>query len=343
MDCGNSSSSSRGHGGRYHHNNYNSICTNCGGQGHTFRQCIAPVTSYGVIMVRPQKGFDVATALSTNSGLVTGMENQPLEFLLIQRRDSLGFIELMRGRYKLTDIDYMRLHMNGITAEEREKYCVGPFETLWNGMWGLDHSHLYKNEYETAKSKWEQIHKGVTDAAGRVWTSRDILASCEPAPATPEWGFPKGRRDSQESDYVCAMREMFEETGVQESQVTPIQNLEPLVESFFGSNHVHYCHKYFLVWVSPDMNIIFDKENDHMRKEIGDLKWVSVEQGLSYIRPENVEKREVLLRAASIFRNLCPFPIGAQAQAQAQAQAHVQLQPHKKAAAPAPKQRAARH
>ena len=46
-----------------------------------------------------------------------------------------------------------------------------------------------------------------------------------------------------------------------------------------------------------------------MRKEIGDLRWVSVEEGLSLIRPQNVEKREVLLRAASIFRNLCPFPV----------------------------------
>ena len=97
-------------------------------------------------MVRPQAGFDIVEALKTNGSLVTGMENQSLEFLLIQRRDSLGFIELMRGRYRVTDIDYIRLHLGGITKEEREKYRKGPFEKLWNGMWGLDHSHLYKNE-----------------------------------------------------------------------------------------------------------------------------------------------------------------------------------------------------
>ena len=47
-----------------------------------------------------------------------------------------------------------------------------------------------------------------------------------------------------------------------------------------------------------------------MRREIGDIQWVSLEKGLSLIRPENIEKREVLLRAASLFRNLCPFPLG---------------------------------
>jgi hypothetical protein len=46
-----------------------------------------------------------------------------------------------------------------------------------------------------------------------------------------------------------------------------------------------------------------------MLREIGDLRWFSLEEALAHIREENVEKKEVLLRAASIFRNLCPFPV----------------------------------
>ena len=105
------------------------------------------------------------------------------------------------------------------------------------------------------------------------------------------------------------MREMYEETGVRESQVIPIQNLEPLVESFFGSNHVHYCHKYYIVWVPAELNVEFNSENDHMRREIGDLKWFGLSEALKHLREENIEKREVLLKAASMFRNLCPFPV----------------------------------
>ena len=176
-------------------------------------------------------------------------------------------------------------------------------------MWGLNHSHLYKNEYEIAKGKWETIHSGVTDVNGKFWTIDDIIASAPPPQESPEWGFPKGRRDSQESDYVCAMREMYEETGVTEDDVIPIQNIDPLTESFFGSNHVHYCHKYYIVWVPDTVSIKYDESNEHMKREIGDLQWFSLEEGLKHIRPENVEKKEVLLRAASLFRNLCPFPL----------------------------------
>jgi 8-oxo-dGTP pyrophosphatase MutT (NUDIX family) len=39
----------------------------------------------------------------------------------------------------------------------------------------------------------------------------------------PEWGFPKGRRDTQESDWVCALREFKEETG-QPSNTNPETN-----------------------------------------------------------------------------------------------------------------------
>jgi 8-oxo-dGTP pyrophosphatase MutT (NUDIX family) len=283
------------------------ICTNCGGNGHAFKQCIAPVTSYGVIMVRGRKGFNITKNLASNANLVTGMENENLEFLLIQRRDSLGFIELIRGRYKLSDIEYIKLHLHGITEDERRRYVEGPFESLWNGMWGLNHSHLYRNEYENAKAKWEQIKRGVTDTKGKVWTIEELIKGAGPAQETPEWGFPKGRRDSQESDYVCAMREMYEETGITEKDVIPIQNLEPLTEAFFGSNHVHYCHKYYIVWVPAELKVEFDSENDHMRREIGDLKWFSLDEAMKKIRPENIEKREVLLKAASMFRNLCAF------------------------------------
>jgi len=288
---------------------HKNFCTNCGGNGHVFRQCIAPVTSYGVIMVRSANPFNLEECLVSSSAAVTGMEQEALQFLLIQRRDSLGFIELIRGRYKATDVDYIRLHLGGITKDEQQRYRDGPFDVLWNSMWGLNHSHLYKNEFETAMAKWELIHKGVTDANGKLWTVDELIASAEPAKDTPEWGFPKGRRDAQESDYICAMREMEEETGVKEREVVAIQNIEPLIESFFGSNHVNYCHKYFIVWVPPSVNIKFNSENDHMRREIGDIQWLSLDQALARIRPENIEKKEVLLRAASLFRNLCPFPI----------------------------------
>jgi ADP-ribose pyrophosphatase YjhB (NUDIX family) len=41
----------------------------------------------------------------------------------------------------------------------------------------------------------------------------------------PEWGFPKGRRNYQEKDYECAVREFCEETGYKQSVLKNIQNI----------------------------------------------------------------------------------------------------------------------
>jgi 8-oxo-dGTP pyrophosphatase MutT (NUDIX family) len=98
---------------------------------------------------------------------------------------------------------------------------------------------------------------------------------------------------------------MHEETGLQTEDVVVISNLEPLSETFFGSNRVHYCHKYFVIFVPDGNKVKYDNTNPHMRREIGGLGWFSMNDALHKIRSENNEKREVLLRLGTLLRNYC--------------------------------------
>jgi hypothetical protein len=43
-----------------------------------------------------------------------------------------------------------------------------------------------------------------------------------------------------------------------------------------------------------------------MTREIGAIKWCSLDEATSKIRPDNVEKREILLKAGKIMRNFHP-------------------------------------
>jgi 8-oxo-dGTP pyrophosphatase MutT (NUDIX family) len=293
-----------------HHTHGGILCTNCGEHGHMFRQCIKPVTSYGVIVVRYKDPMASMNALANSEGSITGFEmiDDSLEFLLIQRRDSLGFIEMMRGKFKLQDVEYIQYHIGGMTEEERDKYENGPFEPLWKSMWGENPQIQYKNEYESARQKWEQLHVGFVTDSGTCINFTSLRKSAATAPATAEWGFPKGRRDSHESDYSCAMRELYEEAGIKEKDVLSIGNMEPVYETFFGSNHVHYCHKYFIVLAPSTLEVSYNPQNIHMKREIGDIRWCTLQEGLHRLSRGNIEKQGVLLRAASLFRNLCVIP-----------------------------------
>jgi 8-oxo-dGTP pyrophosphatase MutT (NUDIX family) len=230
---------------------------------------------------------------------------------MIQRRDSIGFVEIMRGKYKVTDTDYIVKLLTGMTTVERHKLLYIPFDVLWEQLWGqpTNGGHAYKNEKEQAKQKLELLKTATP--------SLDDLISCAPTTwTTPEWGFPKGRRDSNESEYACAMRELWEETNIQESQIIPIRNLEPISERFFGSNQVHYCHKYFIAFAPEEFaqTVSYERAvatNEHISREVGDMRWFSADEALSTIRPENVEKREILLRVCSLLRNYCPLRLPA--------------------------------
>ena len=53
-------------------------------------------------------------------------------------------------------------------------------------------------------------------------------------------------------------------------------------------------------------NIGFDKNNVEMTREIGNLCWKNLDEGLSILRPENVEKKGILIQLANLLRNFCP-------------------------------------
>jgi 8-oxo-dGTP pyrophosphatase MutT (NUDIX family) len=285
-------------------------CSNCGLHGHSYRDCQSPVTSFGTILFRVnQNGWTQEKILSGFSQSMTGLEPvfQQIQVLLIQRRDSLGYVDLLRGKYSVNDADYIRKQIHGMTDVERKKLVEKDFDELWAEMWGSESADVqYKKDKENSRNKLMALREGITlDVSGNSANLQDFVNECETHWATPEWGFPKGRRDGNESDLDCAMREMREETGLSETDVEIVHNLEPLNETFFGSNHVHYCHKYFLVYVPDGSQVKYSKENPHMRREIGNIGWFTLNDGLQKIRSDNVENREILLRVGSLLRNFC--------------------------------------
>jgi len=290
----------------------NPFCSNCGETGHYLKNCLSPVTSYGVILIKLPDGFSQAEDLLNNENSISGYERalKEIKFLMIQRRDSLGFIELMRGKYKLTDIEYIKYHIATMTQNEHNKLLTKEFDLLWNELWGTpkEQSLNYKSDKESSKVKFNLLKEGIQDlSSNKVVTLQSMISEINEPWLSPEWGFPKGRRDPREYELQCAFRELYEETGIKEEDVLFVRNLEPISETFFGSNHIHYCHKYYIMFYNSDKEVKYDSTNSFMAQEIGDINWFTLEECLKKIRPENIEKKEVLLRASSMLRGYCPL------------------------------------
>lgn len=284
------------------------ICSNCGIQGHHYKQCEEPVTSYGIIAFRiADQSTDMATMLAKSYAL----PQKNIEFLLVQRRDSIGFIELLRAKYKLTDIAYIRQQIMGMTNQERKSLLEKTFDDLWIGLWGkptIPENRQYKQEYEIAKQKFELLKSGFEHNSSII-TLESLLQTTPVLYDSPEWGFPKGRRNTFETNYKCAIREFCEETGLAPDDVKIFENINPISETFYGNNNIHYSHVYYIGHVQNATKVEVKHDNLVMTREIGDIGWFSLEAALARIRPTNTEKREALQRISKLLKSLSPLCI----------------------------------
>lgn len=268
------------------------VCTNCGIEGHVYRSCLSPVTSYGIIAVRGLRQIPLTGTSDTVAGIDSSV---PIQFLLICRKDSLAFVEFIRGKYSLTEDTYLGSLLRGMTLAEHVKLLTMSFSDLWRSVWG-DTSKNHKSDYEQSEKKFEALRPQLA-----VLTAKYMTTWTE-----PEWGFPKGRRNPHETDIACALREFHEETGLRRENLDILQNTETIEENFMGSNRIHYCHKYYIAHCDLSGDLVLNKDNPHMAREVSDLQWFTLDQALAKIRPDNVEKREILLKVGRIIRNYCP-------------------------------------
>jgi 8-oxo-dGTP pyrophosphatase MutT (NUDIX family) len=289
-----------------------SVCTNCGNPGHHFRNCTEPVTSYGILAFRTPSWAQPSAIATTDT--ISGTPLDAIELLLIQRRDSIGYVEILRAKYKLSEVDYIKKQIQGITPAEREKLLTNTFQDLWVSLWGSSstESRQYKQEFDQAKAKFESLSEGY-EVDGELVSFKTLFESIPVEWQTPEWGFPKGRRNVGESDYKCAVREFHEETGLDETQYRILQNVETIEEKFCGNNGIHYRHVYYIAWVPSSVTVTMSTQNELMNREVGSIGWFSLENANQKIRTTNPEKRIVLQKLSTLLRSIVPLCIGASA------------------------------
>ena len=148
---------------------------------------------------------------------------------------------------------------------------------------------------EMNKDKFDKLKTGVIISNNNV-TIDSLIEESQTNWSETEWGFPKGRRNYNEKDLTCAIREFEEETGYESSDINILYNIIPYEEIFTGSNFKSYKHKYFVCKLKD--NVTNDK--GFQKSEVSEMKWKSFEECLDSIRPYNVEKKEIITRLNKI-------------------------------------------
>ena len=281
-------------------------CANCGRCGHVYKVCNYPISSFGVICFRKRTWVS------------------PIEYLMVQRNDSLCYVEFVRGKYMIQNRAYILKLLANMTNDERDRLRTGPFEALWFGFWQTTHTHGFVKEFHQASELYNTLRNGYwlrsMDIYGttilRYFDLVTALHETCSGYSEPEWGFPKGRRNINESDLSCAKREFLEETSLSSSSIFICPRMRPVEEVFIGTNKVNYRHVYYLaahcapksknvfykamVDLYPNPKTIPRRKSTPRRRRCGKLK--ENEQRCGKLK-ENEEKGKKMIRVNPIYRN----------------------------------------
>ena len=227
------------------------FCNNCGKYNHTYSQCIEPITSIGVICVRYNK------------------EIKDFEYLLICRKDTLGFIDFMRGKYSYSNVSHLKNIIDEMTNDEKKRVLTQDFSTLWSELWHNNYGIKYRNEMKFSEDKFNRLKDGVL-SKNDVITLEKLVNESTSNWVDAEWEIPKGRRNYKERDLETALREFQEETGINSDDIDVLHNIVPYDEIFTGSNLKSYRQRYFIAVMKSDVSL-----ENYQKCEVSAIRWRS--------------------------------------------------------------------
>ena len=284
------------------------LCANCGKSGHVYRSCNLPITSFGVICFRWT--FNAQTGLRSP------------QYLMVQRKDSLCFVEFIRGRYDPHNKDYIMHLLRKMTRVEREHIRTMSFPDLWHGFWQTDQNRGYMREFQQAFAKFSTLRRGFYAPSSKNGAHGEkskeeyvdlnlLMNSTTSQHDEREWGFPKGRRNINEKDIKCALREFREETGIDTQDVHVHTYVKPFEEVFTACNNVKYRHVYYIVQLKQDRDLDVDRADSDVilqgdksqMREISRVRWLDEITVKQKINSDNKERREMFDKVNGMILN----------------------------------------
>jgi 8-oxo-dGTP pyrophosphatase MutT (NUDIX family) len=261
---------------------------NCGKYGHNLKSCIESVTSCGIICFHINlPNYKIEKFLFNKFLSIEDFNYQnihyidkinfhdtKIKFLLIQRKHSFSYIEFLRGLYKETDEYKIKSLFSLMSKSEIQLIKDNDFQTLWFNLWQKNKSKTFIKEMNTSMKKFNYLK------------SKNLI-DYESEYDTPEWGFPKGRRNKYENNLDCANREFKEETNM--TNYNLFERIGIMEEKFTGTNNINYRQIYYLA--SIETEYLVDMEDNY---EIGNIGWYNIDDALKLIRPYDKTKLNML-------------------------------------------------
>ncbi len=214
-----------------------------------------------------------------------------IKFLLVKRRNSLNYIDFIRGKYNINNLNSIINMTKYMSKDEIELLKNNNFNKLWHDLW-------LKNAYKKKYS--DEMYK--SNEKFNYLKSINFFDNLISEYSSTEWEIPKGGRNYNETNINCAIREFEEETSLTKNNYKIINCIEPIHDIFIGTNNKEYRHIFYTALYNNN-NISY--EYNHSNNEIDCVKWCSWNDINNIIRPYNNSKIKIITLLMFFIINIC--------------------------------------
>jgi 8-oxo-dGTP pyrophosphatase MutT (NUDIX family) len=191
------------------------------------------------------------------------IDNEP-QILMINKRYTYAYSEFVHGKYP-SDRAYVMNLLNKMTNQEKILLLSLNFDMIWYHIWlNAPKPHTFyfaKNRFETTY---------LLDSGIRL---KNMIAKSKTN--LPIWEIPKGRkRNKNETDICCAIREFKEETGIDKKSYYLYSNAKKTYS--YEDNGIRYVNTYYMAHTrnifDPKISLYVTDQID----EICDIRWMGI-------------------------------------------------------------------
>jgi 8-oxo-dGTP pyrophosphatase MutT (NUDIX family) len=193
--------------------------------------------------------------------------NNDFEYLLVKKRLTYEFVDFVMGRYNKDQLDKM---LSSMTIDEKLDIMTLDFAKMWYRVY-LE-INVTDGHYMKKRARFDSYF--LKDKGSSLLQK---IAQSESCGNDSLWEFPKGRKEPNETDIICAVREFKEETRFVKNSYSIIPGI--IRTQSFIDNHVKYENVYYVALLTcryskPRISLA----NKTQVKEINDIRWMTSDQ-----------------------------------------------------------------
>jgi len=215
--------------------------------------------------------------------LFTG-KGEERKYLIVQNRDSESFIYFfLAWNIEKWNEHYLLRVIRGFSRDELNRLLYYPFDLIYTDLYVNHVKGTFQKQYNRAMFNYNYFH-----------SRKNWVILCQSIQTTEiKWGFSKGRIESGEHPYKCAIRELQEEVGIVENDIVLQQHMNPIHyrnEKSLFKTCVNVC--LFPAECPYELPVIYQQFGNTIRcmsvsNEILHAKWASLEEAF-FMLPSNL-------------------------------------------------------